>query len=282
VKQRGLGRGLSALIPEAAAPEAGFFLCPLEDIRPNPYQMRRNPDQEKLAGLAASIREKGLLEPVLLRRPSAGGPGWELIAGERRWRAAAMAGLKAVPALVREADEGESLELALIENIQREDLNAIEEALAYRRLSEEFALPQAEIARRTGKDRSTVANSMRLLKLPRPIQQAILDGRLSAGHARAILALPPGEQLAAGEAILSRGLTVRQAEELTRTRPSGKARRTLQPPDPDLAAAVSELIHFFGTRVRVVPRGKGGRIEVEYYSLDDFQRILDKTRERGL
>jgi ParB family chromosome partitioning protein len=187
-----------------------------------------------------------------------------------------MAGLAAVPALLREADEIESLELALVENVQREDLNPIEEALAYRRLAEQFSLPQAEIARRTSKDRSTIANSMRLLKLPQPIQEALLSGQISAGHARAILALPPGEQLAAGEAILARGLTVRQAEELSRTRP----RRPTPEPDPELAAASAELMTFFGTRVRLVPKGKGGRIEIDYYSADDLQRILERVREK--
>ncbi|MFH0810602.1 MAG: ParB/RepB/Spo0J family partition protein [Pseudomonadota bacterium] len=279
MKQRGLGRGLSALIPTDTAPDSDFFLCQIEEIRPNPYQMRRTPNAESLAPLAASIREKGILEPVVVRKRPGGESGYELIAGERRWRAAAMAGLKAVPALLREADEGESLELALIENIQREDLNPLEEAMAYRRLADEFSLPQAEIARRTGKDRSTVANSMRLLKLPQPIQQALLDGKLSAGHARAILALPGGEQLAAGDAILSRGLTVRQAEELRHSRPRNTFSR---PPedDPDLTAACHELMRFFGTRVRVTSRGKGGRIEIDYYSVDDFERILEKVRDR--
>jgi ParB family chromosome partitioning protein len=281
MKQRGLGRGLSALIPEQAAEEVNFFLCPVDEIRPNPNQMRKGQDQEKLAQLAASIREKGLLEPVVVRKPAGSGPGYELIAGERRWRAAAMAGLKALPALLREADEGESLELALVENVQREDLNPIEEAMAYRRLTEEFSLSQAEIARRTGKDRSTVANSMRLLKLPVPLQEALLAGRLSAGHARAILALPPGERLAAGEAVQVRGLTVREAEGLARSRPPRPRRRRAPEPDPDLGAVESELTGFFGSRVRIVPRSRGGRIEIEYYSLDDFERILERVRERA-
>lgn len=280
MKQKGLGRGLSALIPEDGAPEAGFFLCPVDEISPNPYQMRRAPDQEKLAGLAASIREKGLLEPIVVRRPAAAGSGYELIAGERRWRAAVMAGLKAVPALIREADEGESLELALIENIQREDLNPLEEAMAYRRLAEQFGLSQADIARRTGKDRSTVANVVRLLKLPQALQEAILAGKLSAGHARAILALPPGEQMAAAEAILTGGLTVRQAEEMSRARPRPRPRRGTPEPDPDLAAATQELMTFFGTRVRLLPRGKGGRIEIDYYSEGDLDRIIERVRER--
>lgn len=275
MKQKGLGRGLSALIPEEeGGPEAGFFLCPVDEIRPNPYQMRRHPDNERLAGLAASIAEKGLLEPIVVRKPQAGA-GYELIAGERRWRAAIMAGLKAVPALVRDAGDGESLELALIENIQREDLNPIEEALAYRRLAEEFGLSQADIARRTGKDRSTVANAMRLLKLPAPIQEAIQSGKLSAGHARAILALPAGEQLAAAEAILAGGLTVREAEGLTKRRPRAP-KRAAPEPDPDLAAAAHGLMTYLGTKVRLVPRGQGGRIEIDYYSPGDLARLLER------
>jgi len=280
MKQRGLGRGLSALIPggppEEEAP--GFFLCPIGDIRPNPFQMRQVADQEKLSQLAASIREKGLIEPIVVRRPHSE-DGYELIAGERRWRAAALAGLKAIPALLREADDGESLELALIENIQREDLNALEEAMAYRRLADEFSLTQADIARRTGKDRSTVANVMRLLKLPQAIQDALRDGRLSAGHARAILALPPGEQLAAGEAILSGGFTVRQAEGLSKNRPRSRVQRD-SPLDPDTAALLSELTTCLGTRVRLVAKGRGGKLEIDYYSLEDLERVTELILER--
>jgi ParB family chromosome partitioning protein len=283
MKQRGgLGRGLSALIPEGAMDEAGFFLCPVDEIRPNSHQMRGDPNPERLAQLAASIKEKGLIEPIVLRRPRGAEPGYELIAGERRWRAAVMAGLKAVPAVLREASDGESLELALIENIQREDLNPLEEAQAFRRLSDEFALSQAEIARRTGKDRSTVANSIRLLKLPAALQEAMLAGKLSAGHARAILALPPAEQLAAGRVILARGLSVRQAEELARNRPDRLAHRGPAPEaDPDLVELVREMMTFFGTKVRVLPGvGGRGRIEIDYYSLDDFERILEKIRSQ--
>lgn len=213
-QRQALGRGLEALIPSAGTEERGIRQIPLEAIRPSGHQPRKAFNDNRLQELAGSIRSHGVLAPIIVRQTD---DGYELVAGERRFRAARMAGLTTIPAIIKEVSNSEVLELALIENIQREDLNPIEEAEVYRRLTEEFGLSQEEVARRVGRDRSSVANALRLLRLPARIQQDLAAGSLTAGHARALLALEAAsEQLRLREQIVRRGLTVRAAESLVR------------------------------------------------------------------
>jgi ParB family transcriptional regulator, chromosome partitioning protein len=269
-KRRALGRGLGALIPAAYGPDEppAPTLVPVSAIQPNPWQPRGVFADDGLAELAESIRQKGILQPLLVRRA---GSGYELIAGERRYRAAQQVGIDQVPVSVRDASDGEMLEMALIENIQRENLNPLEEARAYRRLADEFHLTQDEIAARVGKDRSTVANTLRLLQLPAAIQADIARGVLSAGHARALLSAgADAAQIQLASEVVARRLTVRQTERL--------AKRTLPPAaDADHRAAEQRLTEALGTRVRLLPRRNGGgTIEIEYYSLETLNVLLDR------
>jgi ParB family chromosome partitioning protein len=274
-KRRALGRGIGALIPGSyerddtdAMSTATPSSVPLAAIHPNPFQPRQHFAEAAIDELARSISEKGILQPLLVR-PMNG--GYELIAGERRFRAAQRIGLETVPVTVREASDGEVLEIALIENIQRENLNPIEEAYAYRRLIEEFELTQDEIAQRVGKDRSTVANTLRLLQLPPEVQQEIERGALSAGHARALVGLNSDvARIELAREVLARRLTVRETEKL--------AKRTARPTvDDDLQTAEQRLTEALRTRVRIANRRNGsGRIEIEYYSLDELNGWIDR------
>jgi len=248
----------------------------LERIKPNRYQPRTAPDSARLAELAASIKSSGVLEPVVVRPM---GEEYELIAGERRWLAARQAGLREIPAMVREATDAEALELALIENLQREDLNPMEEAQAFQRLSEQFGHTQQEIADKVGKDRATVANTLRLLALPIQIQNLVKSGQLSEGHARALLSLPSAhDQTSLAQKIIARKLSVRQTElevrkmvsPRLRLRAMAAARR-----DSHLRAAEEALQKVFGTKVRIHRLGEKGRIEIELYSQGDLDRILE-------
>ncbi|MBI4525614.1 MAG: ParB/RepB/Spo0J family partition protein [Deltaproteobacteria bacterium] len=277
VQKKGLGKGLSALIPEVqASEEAPVLHVDIDRISPNRFQPRRLFQEETISELAASVKENGIIQPLLVRQS---GGGYELIAGERRLRAALKAGLKQVPVVLRQASDQEALQLALIENIQRQDLNAIEEASAYRRLQEEFNWSQEEIAERVGKSRPAIANSVRLLLLPTEVQQEVAAGRLPAGQARALLGLQ-GEAaiVAAAREVIAKGLTTREAERLVR-RFKSLRRRTKETPfsDPNLRAVVEGLQRRLGTRVRVLQRPKAvrGRIEIEYYSPADLQRIVE-------
>jgi ParB family chromosome partitioning protein len=274
VRKRGLGRGLGALIPEAAAASAGadqpaVVLAPIEAIERSPYQPREAFEESAIAEMAASIRQNGLLQPLLVRRV---GSRYQLIAGERRWRAAQRAGSTHVPVTVRDVGDRESLELALIENLQRENLNPMEEARAFRRLSEEFKLAQEEIALKVGKSRSTVTNSMRLLHLPGEIQAQLESGVLSAGHARSLLALDSAAlQLEAAREIARKRLSVRDTEKLVRDR--------TRPPAVDIEqqALEAQLSKALATRVRLRHRRDGsGRIVIEYYSLDELSGLLER------
>jgi ParB family chromosome partitioning protein len=276
-KKKGLGRGLGALIPDAdvlAQTSDKFFFCGIEEITPNPYQPRQNVRDKAFEELVESVRERGILQPLLVRRQD---EGYQLIAGERRWRAAQLAGLQRVPVIVKESAEPESFELALIENIQRKDLNPIEEGEAYNRLQQEFNLSQENIAKKIGKDRSTVTNMIRLLKLPEKIRVDLVDGLLSMGHARALLSLSSSElQLQARDGILKRGLSVRETEKLVRDLQARKKKPKAVPQlDSHMRAILERLIRYFGTKVRISRRGKRGRIEIDFYSDDDLQRILD-------
>jgi ParB family transcriptional regulator, chromosome partitioning protein len=291
-QRKALGRGLSALLPgrssgqtstaTATAPigpsAAPPSTLPVEAIQPNPMQPRVVFQPERLEELAASIRANGIIQPLIVRRHEA---QFQLVAGERRWRAAKLAGLKDVPVVVQEIADPLLLEIALIENIQREDLNAIETARAYERLGRDLGLSQEEIGRRTGKDRTSITNALRLLKLPPEVQLLLAEHRLSMGHARAILGLPTAEQqIEVAEKAAAQGLSVRQVEALVqvltsdRTRTGDKKEKTL---DPNVRAAIEEMERALGTRVRIVEVSEQrGRIEIEYYSQTDLDRLFQQ------
>ena len=274
-----LGKGLSALIPEKPSSELegkrAFHFCGIEEIQPNPFQPRKAFGDEQLQELAGSIREKGILQPLVVRRK---GESYELIAGERRWRAAQKAGVKEVPILIKDIPESEILELSLIENIQRENLNPIEEAEAFKGLVDHFHLTQEEISRKVGKDRTTIANTIRLLKLPPEIRQSLADGAISMGHARAFLSLDGLEkQKLAFKKVLAANLSVRQTESLVkRIHSKGHPRHSKN--NQEWNPMVEELQRVLGTRVRIVGNRKRGRIEIEFYSQDELDRIIDQLR----
>jgi len=280
-----LGRGLSALIPGASEPRvetdsgALSFRVEVDRITPSPFQPRRTFDEAKIEELAASIRNQGIIQPLVVRRK---GDGYELIAGERRWRAAMRAGLTQVPIVVRDASDHEALQLALVENLQREDLNPIEEANGYRRLQEEFQWSQEEVAEKVGKSRPAIANAMRLLSLPAEVQQEVSSGNLPAGQARALLGLHSEPLiLSAYREVLAKGLSTRDTEKLVRHLLLGRKRRRQVPlVDPDLRSIVEELQRMLGTRVRLLPKARSarGKIEIEYYSLPDLDRIIQTIK----
>jgi ParB family transcriptional regulator, chromosome partitioning protein len=277
-KRTPLGKGLGALIPDVEAIDSRTLLsCGIEEIFPNPSQPRRHFDESKLQELADSIKEKGVLEPLLVRKSS---QGYELIVGERRWRAAQKAGLKEVPVLVKDAEPGEAYEISLIENIQREDLNPIEEAEAFRRLIEDFGISQSDMASRLGKDRTTIANALRLLKLPPEIRGHLLENRITAGHARAILSLESMErQKQLANLIIEGGLSVRQAEQMAKRLAAERSKRRLAERTGDLQHQLNSLQdslrRHLGTKVLIRQRGKKGRIQIEYYSSEELDRIAE-------
>jgi ParB family chromosome partitioning protein len=276
-----LGKGLSALIPDAPEePRAPALEADIDRLVPNGFQPRAEVDGERLEELAQSIKANGIIQPILVRRR---GDQFEIIAGERRWRAARKAGLIRVPIVVREIAGGQErslLELALIENIQRENLNPIEEALAYRRLVDDFQMTQEAVASAVGKDRATIANTLRLLKLPDEIRAEVASGALSMGHARALLALgSDDEQRRVARDILAQGLSVRDTEALVKNngaaaKPKGDARPN--PADVHTRAAEDRLRVVLGTRVRIVRRGQRGRIEIDFTSEDELIRLFDQ------
>jgi len=271
-QKKGLGKGLSALIANAESPqEPSHLLVDIEKISPNTLQPRVAFDEVKIDELAASIRDQGVIQPLLVRRTST---GYELIAGERRLRAALRAGLSKVPVVVREASDNDSLQLALVENLQREDLNAIEEAQAYRRLQEEFRLAQEEIAQKVGKSRPAVANALRLLQLPEEVQREVTSGSLSPGHARALLSLERAALMSAAmREVIAKGLSAREVERLVRRLKGIRRLKRAAAIDPDLRSFTEKLQRRLGTKVRVVQRGNRGKIEIDYYSLTDLERI---------
>jgi ParB family chromosome partitioning protein len=279
--RRGLGRGLSALLGDAERPEPGASLAeiPLDAIDPNPDQPRRAVDPAAIEALADSIRASGLVQPVTVR--PAGEPGrYELVAGERRWRAARQAGLERIPALVREADERERLELALVENLVREDLNAIEVARACATLLEDFGQTHAELARRLGRSRPAVSNLVRLLELPDDVQQMVVDGRLSEGHARAVLGADGARaRRHLAERIAAEGLSVRQAEALARAAasPARAATRRPAPPAELSDGALEAFYGAFGAPVRVRPGPRGQVVvELRFASADDLRAAMER------
>ena len=274
-----LGKGLSALIPDAPEPSSTPVELDLDRLEPNAFQPRSQVDDNRLDDLAASIKSTGVIQPIVVRRV---GERFQIIAGERRWRAAQRAGLLRVPVVVREVAEGQEallLEMALIENIQRENLNPIDEALAYRKLSEQFQLTQDDIASAVGRDRATVANLQRLLKLPEDIKAQVASGTLSMGHARALLALPAeADQRLAARDVVARGLSVRETEALVKkiAAPARTSERRGPPVDVHTRAAEDRLRLLFGTRVRVVRRGGRGRIEIDFTSEAELIRIYEQ------
>jgi ParB family chromosome partitioning protein len=278
--RKALGKGLEALLPEASTgsvPGERWILT--EQIRPNRFQPRCRIDEEGLAELAESIRQKGVIQPLLVRRVEG---GFELIAGERRWRAAQQAGLDRVAAVVREATDAESFELALIENLQREDLSPLEEAGAYRRMTDDFGLTQEQVAARIGKSRAAVANTLRLLGLPQEVKEFMGAGKLTMGHARALLAASPASrQIALARDVVERGLSVRETERLAAV-PQSRRQARVVAVDVHVRALEEELCELLGTRVRLVPRGQGGAIEIHYHSADALERLLDFLRQRDL
>ncbi len=275
-RQQGLGRGLAALIPQRAAHTTGSTEIPISRVRPNPRQPRQRMDQAELEALAASIREHGVLQPILVTETL---DGYQLVAGERRFRASQMAGLERIPALIRQLADREQLELALVENLQREDLGPMEEAQAFRSLVDEFGMSQDDIATRVGRARSTVANTLRLLDLDPGVQAAVADGTISEGHARAIGGLPIEQQARVLGTIAEQQFSVRQTEELVRRlrtpRPvpvaAGPARL-----DPDLERVEEELRRSLGTKVTVARSRRGGRIIIEYYSDEELGQLYDR------
>jgi ParB family chromosome partitioning protein len=274
--RRGLGKGLEALIPVAEEPAGGLTQVPVATITPNPMQPRTRLDPDALAELAASVAEHGLIQPLIVTQQ--GPDRYQLIAGERRWQASRMAGLDRVPVIVKEATPQQALELALVENIQRADLNPLEEAAAYRQLVEEFGLTQEQVAERVGKSRVTVTNAIRLLRLPAEVKQALADGTLREGHARALLALPtPEAQIAALKTVVTKGMSVRQTEELVRrllAEPPPK--REEQPISAEAQALEKEFRNSLGTKVNLYRNRKGrGRLVIHFYSEEDLQAIYD-------
>ena len=280
IKPKGLGRGLDALLgADSTAPAREALLTlPVGRIRPGKYQPRTRMDQQALAELAASIRVQGLMQPLLVRPVDR--ESYELIAGERRWRAAQMAGLAEVPALVREVPDEAALALSLIENIQREDLNAMEEAAGVQRLVDEFGMTHEQAADAVGRSRSATTNLLRLLKLAKPVQDMVMEGALEMGHARALLSLDPARQIEAAHRIAAKGLSVREAEALAARAARGAAgARRARKADRDLARMEEELSGRLGTTVEIRPSNKGrGKVLLHYSSLDHLDQLLKRLR----
>jgi len=275
-RQSGLGRGLAALIPQRAGGPSTNDI-PIARIRANPWQPRRRIEEETLQSLADSIAQHGVLQPVLVTETL---DGYQLIAGERRLRAAQMAGLERIPAVIRQLVDREQLELALVENVQRADLGPLEEANAYRQLIDDFGLTQEDVASRVGRARSTVANTLRLLELDPAIQDALADGRLTEGHARALIGLAPAFQTRLLDSIVGQALSVRQTEELVRRlrepRPEPLDRVRDQARDADFERVEEELRRSLGTKVSLARTRRGGRIVIEYYGDDELGRLYER------
>lgn len=280
LKKRGLGMGLSALLGADSgsfgAEPRGSRSVPIEFLRPSPLQPRRSFDTAELEALAGSIRDKGVLQPLLVRPSPQGAPGYEIVAGERRWRAAQQAGLHEVPVVVRELGDAETLELALVENVQRADLNPIDEACALRRLGDEFGHTQEALAQLVGKSRSHIANTLRLLALPAPVREMVEAGTLSAGHARALIGARDAERLAL--AVVEGGLSVRATEDLVRRAPAPTPRRNGEHRDADTADLENRLSQSLGLRVGIRSRGTGGRLIIHWRDHAQLDGLLSRLR----
>lgn len=278
MEKRALGRGLDALIQpkeidSASQPQERVLQIPVSEIKTNKYQPRLEFNQERLNDLMNSIKEKGVVQPVLVRKTPA---GYELIAGERRFRAVKNLGIEKIPAIVKNVADVDMLEISLIENIQREELNPMEEAHAFQKFITDFNFTQEKIAKTLGKDRSTIANIIRLLGLPKKIQDFISKGAITTGHAKAVLSLPTEmEQLRVANLIVKKGLSVREAEMLAARRNAGVKPRLEMKKDQNIIELETSLQQLFGTRVKILHGKKRGKIQIEYYSNDDLNRILD-------
>lgn len=283
MRRKALGKGLEALIPELKTDiikEERLINIPVSMIKPNRYQPRKRLDKAKLKDLADSIKEKGIIQPIIVKR---GEDGYELIAGERRWRALQMLGIEKAPALIKEISNSEILELALIENIQREELNPIEEALAYDELIKGFGMTQEELSRRVGKDRSSITNYIRLLKLPETIKEDIENNRLSMGHARTLLGLKSArEQKAVRDVVVKKALSVRETENLVRKAQQGLRLKKKAKKDIFLLSIEEELKRRLNTKVNISQSKKGGKIEIYYYSEEELQRLLEEIKKGGI
>jgi len=276
-KRPALGKGIGALLNSATQEgNRKYFLCPIEDLKPHSDQPRKSFDDAKLQELAASIREKGVIQPLVVRKVD---DYYQIIAGERRWRAAQRAGLHEVPVVIQDVSEDWALEAALIENIQREDLNPIEESMAYRNLMQRFDLTQEEVAKRVGKERSTVANALRLLRLPEMVQADVINGRMSMGHARALLALENEGRIQQVRArVIAGGLSVRETEALVKKHKdpqAAKSRSAVRVADPEIDHLTAQLQRVLGTQVKITAKGKGGRVEITYFTPGDLDRLLE-------
>ena len=278
--ERGLGKGLGALLGDAAlqSQEGGSLSLPIAQVEPGVKQPRKRFEESSLQDLADSIRTHGVIQPLTVRRLSSG--YYQIIAGERRWRAAKLAGLTEIPAVIIEADDRKVMELGLIENLQREDLNPIEEANGYHVLIDEYGMTQEEVAKRVGKSRPAVANALRLLALPDAVHQRLEEGKLSAGHARAILSVPSGElQKKLAQKVIAEDLSVRQTEALAKRLAAGEKEPPSPSPGPDLSiylrAAEKDLAARFGRKVHIVNGKKKGKVELEYYNPEDLNALLE-------
>lgn len=278
-KRAALGKGIGALL-SSAAQEGGkkYFSCPIEELKPHSQQPRKSFDDKKMAELVASIKEKGVIQPLVIRQMS---DHYQIIAGERRWRAAQKAGLERVPVVIQDVTEDWALEIALIENIQREDLNPLEEATAYRHLMDNFDLSQEEVAKRVGKERSSVANALRLLRLPNKVKDDLLASRLSMGHARALLSLETDDDInEASDEVIRKKLSVRETEKLVKkiknfTWQKKPAETVVKAVDPNLLELESNLKQTLGAQVKLTAKGKGGRIEINYHDQIELERLLE-------
>ncbi len=278
MKRKALGKGLDALLPQARE-KSSLVQLDIDRIHPNPLQPRLRFAGEKLDELANSIKEKGVLQPIVVRPTET---GYEIIAGERRWRATQRAGLHQIPAIVQDVSDQEMLELALIENIQRDDLSPIEEAQAYQLMIEQFGLTQEQVAEKVSRSRTAVTNTLRLLQLPKTIQSMVVNGELSMGHARALIPLSNKDQLELSRMVVAKGLSVRETEArvqrlLKTDREKVPARRTK---DPNLRAAEEKLEEHWQTRVEIRQRGKSGQIVIHYHSSDELDRIYEALTDR--
>lgn len=282
-QSKGLGKGLGALLPSSERENRSYFTCAIDRISPNPDQPRKQVDDESLQHLADSIRENGILLPLVVRRYDDGeDERFEIIAGERRWRAAKLASLGEVPVLVKDVSPQDQLELALVENIQRRDLNPLEEAEAYLRLVRDYGLTQEEVARRVGRERSTVANALRINHLPAYAKDDLIKGVLSMGHARALLVVEDEqEQRRLRDKIITKGLNVRQSEELAKKQKQqqkggGNKRQAKEQgiADPYCRSLAKDLERHFETRVRIIQNGEKGKVEIDYFSPDDLERVI--------
>ncbi len=274
-KAKALGKGLSALIPESEEiKDRGIIELKVTDIIANESQPRRNFENDTLSELAESIKEHGIVQPIVVRKDV---HGYEIVAGERRWRAARLAGLKTIPVVVKDYDKVEAMEIALIENLQREDLNPIEEANAYRTLIDEYKVSQEDIAKRIGKSRPKVANALRLLNLGEEVRELVISGELSAGHGRALLAIEnKNRQLEIANRIIQEGLNVRQVEKMSQK----TVDRSKKPKSPEITDIEERLRDILHTKVNLIHSRKKGKIEIEYYSIDDLERIIELIEKK--